>query len=65
MRDSFRQALDSVLSNRRRALLTVAIIAVGVASLVGIQTAVSVLAVEVAGTFDRTGAGAFTKSSFI
>ena len=43
MRDYFRFALDSVLVNRRRSLLTVAIIAVGVASLVGIQTALAIL----------------------
>lgn len=60
MRDDFRFALDSVLVNRRRMLLTVAIIAVGVASLVGIQTAVSILADEVAGSLGRAGAGRFT-----
>ena len=60
MRDYFRFALDSVLCNRRRMLLTVAIIAVGVASLVGIQTAVSILADEVAGSLGRAGAGRFT-----
>lgn len=60
MRDSFRFALDAVLDNRRRMLLTVAIIAVGVASLVGIQTAVSILADEVAGSLGRAGAGLFT-----
>ena len=42
MRDFFRFALDSLSTNRRRVLLTVAIIAVGVASLVGIETAVGV-----------------------
>ena len=60
MRDSFRFALDAVLDNRRRMLLTVAIIAVGVASLVGIQTAVSILADEVAGSLGRAGTGLFT-----
>lgn len=60
MRDDFRFALDSVLVNRRRMLLTVAIIAVGVASLVGIQTAVSILADEVAGSLGRAGAGFVT-----
>lgn len=60
MRDSFRFALDAVLDNCRRMLLTVAIIAVGVASLVGIQTAVSILADEVAGSLGRAGAGLFT-----
>ena len=60
MRDYFRFALDSVLCNRRRVLLTVAIIAVGVASLVGIQTAVAVLAGRVAGSFGKLGASLFT-----
>ena len=60
MRDSFRFALDSVLSNRRRVLLTVAMIAAGVASLVGIETAVDVLAGQVAGSFGKMGAGLFT-----
>ena len=63
MRDVFRFALDSVLANRRRMWLTVAIIAVGVASLVGIQTAVSILAEEVAGSLGRAGAGRFTLQS--
>ena len=60
MRDVFRFALDAVLANRRRARLTVAIIAVGVASLVGIQTAVAVLADRVVGSFGKLGAGLFT-----
>ena len=60
MRDDFRFALDLLLASRRRMLLTVAIIAVGVASLVGIQTAVSILADEVAGSLGRAGAGLFT-----
>ena len=63
MRDVFRFALDSVMANRRRMWLTVAIIAVGVASLVGIQTAVSILADEVAGSLGRAGAGRFTLQS--
>lgn len=60
MRDFLRFALDSLSTNRRRVLLTVAIIAVGVASLVGIETAVGVLTDRVAGSFDRLGAGLFT-----
>lgn len=60
MRDCFRFALDSVLVNRRRSLLTVAIIAVGVASLVGIQTALAILSDEVGGSLGRAGAGLFT-----
>ena len=60
MRDLFRFALDSFSTNRRRVLLTVAILAVGVASLVGIETAVGVLTDKVAGSFDKLGAGLFT-----
>ena len=60
MRDSFRFVLDAVSSNRRRFLLTVAIIAIGVASLVGIETAVDVLTRQVVGSFDKLGAGLFT-----
>ena len=60
MRDEIRFALDSLLVNRRRMVLTVAIIAVGVASLVGIQTAVAVLAGRVAGSFGKLGASLFT-----
>jgi len=60
MRDFFRFALDALFSNRRRVLLTVAIIAVGVASLVGIETAVDVLTRQVVGSFDKLGAGLFT-----
>lgn len=60
MRDVFLFAIDAVSANRRRFLLTVAIIAVGVASLVGIETAVDVLAREVVGSFDKLGARLFT-----
>ena len=56
MRDVFRSALDAFSTNRRRFLLTVAMLAVGVASLVGIETAVDVLAREVVGSFDKLGA---------
>ena len=56
MRDVFRSALHAVLLNRRRFLLTVAMLAIGVASLVGIETAVDVLAREVVGSFDKLGA---------
>lgn len=56
MRDVFRSALHAVLLNRRRFLLTVAMLAVGVTSLVGIETAVDVLSREVVGSFDKLGA---------
>ena len=56
MRDVFRSALDAFSTNRRRFLLTVAMLAIGVASLVGIETAVDVLAREVVGSFDKLGA---------
>jgi putative ABC transport system permease protein len=60
MRDDFRFALDAFSVNRRRFGLTVAIIAVGVASLVGIETAVDVLTRQVVGSFDKLGAGLST-----
>ncbi|MBR1538985.1 MAG: ABC transporter permease, partial [Bacteroidales bacterium] len=60
MRDVFLFALDSYSANRRRVLLTVAMIAVGVASLVGIETAVGVLTDKVVGSFDKMGTGLFT-----
>ena len=53
MSDYFRFILDSVFSNRRRAFITVAIIAVGVSALVGIQTALDVMADRVVGSFNR------------
>lgn len=60
MSDSFNSILDSLRSNRRRAGLTVGMIAVGVASLVAIQTAVTVLSDRVVGSFDRLGAGLYS-----
>jgi len=60
MRDVFRFALDSFSTNRRRVSLTMAIIAVGVASLVGIETAVDVLTDRVVGSFDKMGAALFS-----
>ena len=56
MRDFFRFILDTFSANRRRFLLTVAMLAIGVAALVGIETAVDVLAREVVGSFDKLGA---------
>lgn len=57
MSDYFRFILDSVFSNRRRAVITVVMIAVGVSALVGIQTALDVMADRVAGSFNRMGTG--------
>lgn len=57
MRDSFRFILDTVFCNRRRAVITVAIIAVGVSALVGIQTALDVMADRIVGSFNRMGTG--------
>lgn len=57
MSDYFRFILDSIFSNRRRAVITVAMIAVGVSALVGIQTALDVMADRVAGSFNRMGTG--------
>ena len=60
MRDDFRFILDSLLVNRRRTLITVAIIAVGVSALVGIQTALDVMADRIVGSFNRMGTGLCT-----
>ena len=60
MRDTFLFALDSLLCNRRRAVITVAIIAVGVSALVGIQTALDVMAEKIVGSFNRMGTGLCT-----
>lgn len=60
MRDSVRFVLDSLLVNRRRTLITVAIIAVGVSALVGIQTALDVMADRIVGSFNRMGTGLCT-----
>ena len=60
MRVFFPTAIDSILCNRRRTFVTVAIIAVGVSALVGIQSALDVVSSRVTGSFDRIGASLCT-----
>lgn len=58
-----RIAFESLRSNVLRTRLTVAVIAVGIMSLVSIQTAVEIMSEQVAGSFEKMGAGMFTISS--
>ncbi len=60
MEVNFEAALDALKSNRLRTGLTIAIIAVGIMSLVAIQTAIGIMADEVSGSFGKMGAGMFT-----
>lgn len=56
-------ALRSLGTNRLRTGLTVAIIAVGIMSLVGIQTALEIMTQKIVGSFSKMGAAAFTITS--
>jgi len=53
-------AFRALESNRLRSTLTIAIIAVGIMSIVGIQTAIEILSDKVVGSFEKMGAGMFT-----
>ncbi|MFB0973830.1 MAG: ABC transporter permease, partial [Bacteroidales bacterium] len=55
-------ALKSVSGNKLRSFLTIAIIAIGIMSLVGIQTAVQALTKQVSDSFSRMGASSFSMS---
>ncbi len=57
--ESLRAAVRSMSASRLRTVLTVSVIAVGIMSIVGIETAVEALSDEVAGSFTRFGAGSF------
>jgi putative ABC transport system permease protein len=61
-RENLDVALKSVSGNRLRSLLTIAIIAIGIMSLVGIQTAVQALTSQVSDSFSRMGASSFSIS---
>lgn len=56
-------ALRSLKGSRLRTRLTVAIMAVGVMSIVGIQTALDIMTEKIAGSFEGMGAWALTISS--
>lgn len=58
-RENFNVALRSLSDNKLRSVLTIAIIAVGIMCLVGIQTAVEALSSQVEESFNRMGAQTF------
>jgi len=60
MRENFRIALSAVAGSRTRSVLTILIIAIGITSIVGIQSAIDNLASEVTGSFGKMGAGTFS-----
>lgn len=60
---NFEIALRALATNRVRTSLTVAIIAVGIMSLVSIQTALEIMTDKVVGSYSRMGAAMFTVSS--
>lgn len=62
VRENISVALKSIKSNRLRSLLTIAIIAVGIMSLVGILTATEALKREVFTSFEKMGTTTFTIS---
>ena len=62
VRENLNVALKSIKSNRLRSLLTIAIIAVGIMSLVGILTATEALKREVFTSFEKMGTTTFTIS---
>ena len=62
VRENVSVALKSIRSNRLRSLLTIAIIAVGIMSLVGILTATEALKREVFTSFEKFGTTTFTIS---
>lgn len=59
-RENFKVAIDSVRGNRLRSALTIIIIAIGITSLVGIQTAIEVLSNRVQESYGKLGANSFT-----
>lgn len=63
MVDSFKSVLDSILGNRLRSILTISIIAIGIMSLVGIETSIEILSERIAGSFNKMGAGMYTVRS--
>ncbi|MCK9625118.1 MAG: ABC transporter permease [Bacteroidales bacterium] len=62
-RENFKVALRAIASNRLRSVLTILIIAIGITSLVGIQTAIEALTNKVSESFGKMGAGSFSIAS--
>lgn len=60
VRENISVAMKSIRSNRLRSLLTIAIIAVGITSLVGILTATDALKREVFSSFEKFGTTSFS-----
>ena len=60
VRENISVAIKSIRSNRLRSLLTIAIIAVGITSLVGILTATDALKREVFSSFEKFGTTSFS-----
>ena len=60
LRENVEVAVRSVSQNKLRSALTIAIIAVGICSLVAVETAVGALTEAVRSVFSRMGASAFT-----
>lgn len=60
--ENVKLALESIKSNFLRSLLTLLIIAVGIASLVGILTAIDGILFSMSDNFNRLGANSFTVS---
>lgn len=63
MVDSLKSVKDSIQSNRLRSILTIAIIATGIMSLVGVETSIEVLSERIAGSFYKMGTGLYTVCS--
>lgn len=59
-RENIRLSFASIVSNRLRSVLTMAIIAIGIMSLVGIMTAIESIKASVTESFTSLGAGGFT-----
>lgn len=58
-RENFHVALRSISSNKLRSILTIAIIAIGITSLVGVLTAIDALKSSLTDSFGRMGANSF------
>ncbi|HJE88359.1 ABC transporter permease [Rikenella microfusus] len=59
-RENIRLSFASILSNRLRSILTMAIIAIGIMSLVGIVTAIESIKASITESFASLGAGGFS-----
>ncbi|MBQ0005962.1 MAG: ABC transporter permease, partial [Alistipes sp.] len=62
-KENFKVSLNAVKANRLRSVLTIAIIATGITSLVGIMSAMQAVKDSVNSNFGKLGAGSFTISA--